>query len=70
MQRSKGLFESVVRFVVIFAIARIAVGVATIVFFDREAFAWGIEITILVAVAAIIYVLVALLVRRATRPVS
>ena len=51
------------RLVVLFCILRFVVGIAMIVFFDRNAIAWGWELTLIVAGAIIIPIAVALVVR-------
>lgn len=49
--------------VVLFCVARLIAGVALIVLFDREAVAWGWELSLIVAAMVIVYVGVALAVR-------
>jgi hypothetical protein len=56
------------RLVVLFCILRVVVGVAALLFFDRDAVAWGLELTLMVAAMLAIYVLVALAVRRWSPP--
>jgi hypothetical protein len=51
---------------VLFAIARLVLGVALIAVFDRGAVAWGREATLVVVAAAAVYVLVGLAVSRRT----
>jgi hypothetical protein len=58
----------VFRLIVLFCVLRLAVGVAMIAIFDRDAIAWGPELTVIVVAALVIYVLVALAVRRWARP--
>lgn len=61
----------VFQLVVLFCALRIAVGVGAILLFDRGAVAWGTELTAVVAAAVVVYVGVALAVRRyAARPAS
>ena len=64
LRRSTALFDRVLRIFLIFAVARIAAGIVTIAFFDRDAVAWGIELTMIIGVAVAVYVIVALCVRR------
>ena len=51
------------RFVALFLVVRLIVGIAVIVFFDRDAVAWGPELTIVVVGAFAAVVLVGLAVR-------
>ena len=46
--------------------ARIILGVMTIALFDRDAFTWSVELTIISAAAVAVYLVVALIVRRWT----
>ncbi|MBF6599061.1 MAG: hypothetical protein IVW36_00960 [Dehalococcoidia bacterium] len=55
----------VVRALVLFAIARLILGIALITVFDRGAVAWGTEATLVVLAAAVVYLGVGLAVRRA-----
>ena len=66
LRRSSALFERIVRIIVIFAVARIILGVVTIALFDRDAFTWSVELTIISAAAVAVYLVVALIVRRWT----
>ena len=68
LRRAGAIADRVFRFILLFAVVRIIVGVAAIAFFDRGAFAWGPELTIIVAVAAVVYLAVALCVRRWSSP--
>ena len=58
------MMQKIGRVIVLFAIARLLAGVAVIALFDRDAVAWGYEVTLIVLAAAVIYVGVALAVRR------
>ena len=55
--------QRIFRLLVLFAVLRLALGVAMLVF-DRRAVAWGYEATLVVLAAVMIYVGVALAVRR------
>ncbi len=59
---SRGV-QRIFRLLVLFAVLRLALGVAMLVF-DRHAVAWGYEATLVVLAAVIVYVGVALAVRR------
>lgn len=54
------------RVLVLFAIARLALGIVLIAVFDRGAVAWGREATLVVVAAAAVYALVGLAVSRRT----
>ena len=56
------------RLIVLFCILRFVVGIAVLVFFDRDAIAWGPELTFVVIAMLAVYVLVALAVRRWSPP--
>jgi len=51
------------RIVVLFCALRFVAGIAAIVLFDRDAIAWGPELTLIVAAMAVVYLGVALAVR-------
>ncbi|TAK67475.1 MAG: hypothetical protein EPO22_02895 [Dehalococcoidia bacterium] len=51
------------RFLALFLVVRVIVGVAVIVFFDRDAVAWGPELTIVVVGALAVVLLVGVAVR-------
>ena len=55
--------QRVFRLVVLFLVVRMVVGICAIVFFDRDAVAWGPELTIVVLGALAVIVLVGLAVR-------
>lgn len=55
--------QRVFRLVVLFIVVRLVVGVAVIVLFDRDAVAWGPELTIVVLGALAVVLLVGLAVR-------
>jgi hypothetical protein len=55
------------RLIVLFCVLRFAVGIGAIVLFDRDAIAWGPELTVIVVGALAVYLLVALAVRQADR---
>ncbi len=55
--------RSAFRFVALFLVVRVLVGVAIIVFFDRDAVAWGPELTVIVIGALVVVLLVGLAVR-------
>lgn len=59
-----GRVRQILRVLVLFAIARAVFGVALILFFDREAVAWGYEATLVVVAAFVVYVAVGFAVRR------
>lgn len=54
--------------IVLFAVLRLAAGLAMIVLFERDAVAWGGEVTLIVAAAVVVCLLVALAVRRYSPP--
>jgi amino acid transporter len=54
--------------VVLFILLRLVVGIAVLVFFDRDAVAWGWTVTFVVIAMLAVYVLVALAVRRWSPP--
>jgi hypothetical protein len=56
------------RILVLFAVLRLLLGLAIIALFDREAIAWGIEATLIVAATCAMCVGVALRVRRSSAP--
>lgn len=56
------------RFVVLFCVLRLVAGIGAIVLFDRGAFAWGWELTLVALTMLAVYVLVALAVRRWSPP--
>ena len=55
--------QRVFRLVVLFIVVRLVVGVGAIVLFDRDAVAWGPELTIVVLGALAVVLLVGLAVR-------
>ena len=55
--------QRVFRLVVLFIVVRLAVGIGVIVLFDRDAVAWGPELTIVVLGALAVVLLVGLAVR-------
>ena len=55
--------RSAFRFLALFLVVRVLVGVLIIVFFDRDAVAWGPELTVVVIGALAVVVLVGLAVR-------
>jgi hypothetical protein len=55
--------QRVFRLVVLFLVVRMIVGIAMIVFFDRNAVAWGPELTVVVLGALAVVLLVGLAVR-------
>ena len=63
-QRLTGGLRGILRVLVLFAMARVALGIALILVFDREAVAWGYEATLVVIAAFVVYVAVGLAVRR------
>ncbi|MHB8376698.1 MAG: hypothetical protein ACYDEB_07050 [Dehalococcoidia bacterium] len=62
--RVSGGVRRIFRLLVLFAVLRLALGVAMIVAFDRNAVAWGYEATLVVLAAVTVCVGVALVVRR------
>ena len=62
------LIRKIVSFIVLFCIARLLVGVLAIAFLDRDAVAWGIEMTVVTAVAVAACVFAAVAVRRYAPP--
>jgi hypothetical protein len=68
MLRRAGTFiDRAFRLIVLFAVARILAGL-TIALFDRDAVAWGIELTLIVAATIAVCLIVALVVRRWSAP--
>jgi hypothetical protein len=55
--------RTVFRVLALFLVVRVAVGLAVIVFFDRDAVAWGPELTAVIAGAVAVVLLVGLAVR-------
>ena len=53
------------RLLVLFAVLRITLGAAVLLLFERDAVAWGPELTAVVLAALLIYVAVALVMRGA-----
>ena len=51
------------RFLALFLVVRVIVGVAVIIFFDRDAVAWGPELTVVVVGALAVVLLVGVAVR-------
>jgi hypothetical protein len=62
--------QRIFRLVVLFCILRFVAGFAAIAIFDRDAIAWGPELTLVIAAAVVLYLGVALIVRYASRPTS
>jgi hypothetical protein len=60
--------QRIFRLVVLFCVLRVAAGLAAILLFDRDAMAWGVELTLIVVAMLAIYLLVALAVRRWAPP--
>ena len=58
-----GRVRAAFRFLALFLVVRVIVGVAVIVFFDRDAVAWGPELTIVVIGALAVVLLVGVAVR-------
>jgi hypothetical protein len=54
-----------IRLLVAFAIARLALGAVVLVLLDRSAVAWSVELTAIVTAAFLVYVAVALALRAA-----
>ena len=52
------------RLVVLFCILRFVVGIGAIALFDRDAVAWGWELTVIVVAALAVPTIVALIIRR------
>ncbi len=63
-----GKIQRLFRLVVLFILLRLVVGIAVLVFFDRDAVAWGWIVTFVVIAMLAVYVLVALAVRRWSPP--
>jgi amino acid transporter len=63
-----GKIQRLFRLVVLFILLRLVVGIAVLVFFDRDAVAWGWTVTFVVIAMLAVYVLVALAVRRWSPP--
>lgn len=63
-QRAGAVARRIAGVIVLIAIVRIAAGAAIIALFDRDAVAWGPEVTAIVVAAVVVPVLVALAVRR------
>ena len=62
-----GTMQRVFRFLVLFVIARLAVGLG-IIAFDREQLAWGIEATLITLAAVAVCMLLAFALRRRFPP--
>ena len=60
--------QRLVSLVLLFCVLRIVVGVIVIAFFERDAVAWGIELTLIVLAAFAACLLAALAVRRWSPP--
>ena len=58
-----GRVRTAFRFVALFLVVRVIFGVAIIVFFDRDAVAWGPELTVVIIGAFAVVLLVGLAVR-------
>lgn len=58
-----GRVRSAFRFVALFLVVRVIVGVAIIIFFDRDAVAWGPELSVVVIGALAVVLLVGLAIR-------
>lgn len=59
--------QSLFRLLVLIAIVRIASGLVLGIGFQRDALAWGYELTLVVAAAAVVYLATGLIVRRASQ---
>lgn len=68
MRRIGAFAQTAVRWLVLLAIARIAAGVAIIALIDRDAVAWGYEVTLIVVAVFAACLLAALAVRRYAPP--
>ena len=62
------LVRNVLSFIVLFCVARLLAGVLAIAFLDRDSVAWGLEMTIITAVAVAACLFAALAVRRYAPP--
>ncbi len=67
-RRAFSMLQRVMEIILLFALVRIIVGVAMIALFNRDAVAWGIELTLIVALAFAVSIAVALAVRRWSPP--
>ena len=63
-----GRVQRVFRLIVLFCVLRVVIGLAVLLLFNRDAIAWGPELTVLVIAIAAVYVGVALAVRRWSPP--
>ena len=63
-----GRVQRIFRLIVLFCVLRFAVGLGALLLFDRDAVAWGPELTVLVIAIVAVYVGVALAVRRWSPP--
>ncbi|MDP9238966.1 MAG: hypothetical protein M3P30_16495 [Chloroflexota bacterium] len=62
--------QRIFRLVVLFCVLRFIVGFAAIAIFDRDAIAWGPELTLVIIAMIAVYLGVALIVRHVSRPTS
>jgi len=67
-RRAISALQRVMEIILLFAIVRVIVGVTMIALFNRDAVAWGIELTLIVALTFAVCVGVALAVRRWSPP--
>jgi hypothetical protein len=63
-----GRVRRIFSLIVLFCVLRFIIGVGALLLFDRDAIAWGPELTALVVVSIAVYVSVALIVRRWSPP--
>ncbi len=67
-RRALSTLQRVMEIILLFALVRVIVGVAMIALFNRDAVAWGIELTLIVGAAFAVSIGVALAVRRWSPP--
>jgi hypothetical protein len=63
-----GRVQRVFRLIVLFCVLRFVVGLVVLLLFNRDAIAWGPELSVLVVAIVAVYVGVALIVRRWSPP--
>lgn len=68
LKRTLSILQRVMEIILLFALVRVIVGVTMIALFNRDAVAWGIELTLIIALAFAVSILVALAVRRWSPP--
>jgi hypothetical protein len=68
LRRLVALAQTFGRIVLLFVILRLVAGVIIIAFFDRDAVAWGYEVTAILAGVIVVCLLAALAVRRYAPP--